>query len=592
MTFLITLLLAWQVQAPQQTPATVEGVVIKMGSGEPIAGATVQLHSEKSPEPEQTRTLPVPMYTATTTQDGKFAFTNVAPARYRLIATRSGGYVPAEYGQRSPTSEGIPFDITAGQRMGNIQLAMAATGSISGRIYDRNGEPVGRAQVQALRAIYKDGRRAMTIVQTVESNDRGEYRLFWLTPGRYYVSAKPDIAEFPLRLPGTPRSGMQMIREPARFGNYEQASNPVITTRRTKTGETVEETYRPVYYPGVLESQEASPIPLDAGMTVGGVDVSLGAGLVQVHHIRGTMISATNGQPVPNASVAAVPLTSEPLVAIPSGPTNSNGSFDVSGLTPGSYALVATAAGSQVARLFQADTLSGISSIEVGSADIENLSLIAAAPFKLSGRFTIEGHSRSGVDPKMQNFGINSFVREPALVGTPPTGPYYNGASRDDGSFILDGVHQGTFRVVLRGVPKDAYVKSIRFGNADVLDRGLQIDGPPQNTLDIVIGAQAGRVSGSVVGSRQDPLPNRTVVLVPDVRLRHRTDLYKTASTDNSGQFRIQGVAPGDYVLFAWENVETGAWQDPEFLRNFESRGRPIHVTEETDDNVQLTVIP
>jgi hypothetical protein len=592
MTLFMSLLLALSIQ---QAPASVDGVVIKMGSGEPIAGATVQLHAEKAPDekvPDGTPPVMPPTYTATTTQDGRFSFTNVLPTTYRLIATRSGGYVPAEYGQRTPTSEGIPFEITSGQRMGGIQLSMASTGSIAGRVYDRDGEPLGKAQVQALRAIYKDGRRVLTIVQTVESNDRGEYRLFWLTPGRYYVSAKPDIPELPFKMPGLTKSGVVMIREPVRFGNYEQASNTVVTSRRLKTGEVIEETYRPVYYPGVLASQEATPIPLEAGMTVTGIDVSLGSGVFQVHHLRGTIISSTNGQPVGNATVAAIPLTSEPLVGIAAAQSASNGTFDVSGLIPGSYAVFVSAAGSQVSRQFQADTLGAMLSIEVGANDIQNLAMIASPPFKLSGRFTIEGHSRSSEDPQMASLGFVTFTRDPAVLGAPLIGPYINGPPKDDGSFTLDGVHPGSFRVAFRGLPPDSYIKSIRMGNADVLDAGLHIDGPPQNSLEIVIGAQGGRVSGTVVGDRQDPRPNRTVVLVPDVRLRYRSDLYKTATTDSSGRFRLQGITPGDYVLFAWDNVETGAWQDPDFVRGYENRGKPIHVGEETDDNAQLTVIP
>src|SRR5207244_885662 len=93
---------------------------------------------------------------------------------------------------------GIPVVVASGQKITGVRLTMSATGSISGRIYDRDGEPVGRAQVQALRSIYKDGHRVFTIVQSVESNDRGEYRIFWLAPGRYYVSAMPEIPQVPL----------------------------------------------------------------------------------------------------------------------------------------------------------------------------------------------------------------------------------------------------------------------------------------------------------------------------------------------------------------------------------------------------------
>ena len=62
------------------------------------------------------------------------------------------------------------------------QLAMSPTGSISGRVYDRDGEPLGNAQVMAMRPDYKNGRRTLTIVQMVATVDRGEYRFFWLAP--------------------------------------------------------------------------------------------------------------------------------------------------------------------------------------------------------------------------------------------------------------------------------------------------------------------------------------------------------------------------------------------------------------------------
>src|SRR6059036_2683940 len=109
----ITLIaLVAQAATTQQPRASVEGSVVKMGSGDPLASANVQLHPEKGKEPEE-----IHLYSATTSPDGKFVFNNVAPGSYRLIATRSGGYVPAEYGQRSPTSEGIPFELAAGQKM-------------------------------------------------------------------------------------------------------------------------------------------------------------------------------------------------------------------------------------------------------------------------------------------------------------------------------------------------------------------------------------------------------------------------------------------------------------------------------------------
>src|SRR5213076_2520620 len=101
------------------------------------------------------------------------------------------------------------------------------------------GEPLEKAQVMAMRSVYKNGRRTLTIVQAVESDDRGEYRLFWLAPGRYYVGARPDIPQ----LPADPMSPVSntisavRITAPARFGTNEQATNPIVRKRKLMSGE-------------------------------------------------------------------------------------------------------------------------------------------------------------------------------------------------------------------------------------------------------------------------------------------------------------------------------------------------------------------
>ena len=175
----LAVLLATQAPAggPQAPAGSIEGVVIKMTSGEPVAGAKVTLDIAPAGPGGSAlscaiQSVPGPALcdpkTVITGTDGKFLLTGVAPGSYRLFATHTGGYVPAEYGQRSATGPGIPLEVMNGQQATGIQLVMASTASISGRIYDRDGEPLGRAQVQALRSVYRNGHPRMTIVQSVE----------------------------------------------------------------------------------------------------------------------------------------------------------------------------------------------------------------------------------------------------------------------------------------------------------------------------------------------------------------------------------------------------------------------------------------
>ena len=78
---------------------------------------------------------------------------------------------------------------------------------------------------------------------------------------------------------------------------------------------------------------------------------------------------------------------------------------------------------------------------------------------------------------------------------------------------------------------------------------------------------------------------------VPDATDRLRKDRYKKVMSDSSGRFRMQGLPPGNYSLFAFEDIEEGAWQDPEVIRPYESRGTSARVRDGNDENVQLTVI-
>src|SRR5437762_9841139 len=93
--------------APQQPRASIEGMVVKLGTGEPLANASVQLNledsqdrrSESAERADSARPREDFHRTAKSDTNGRFIFANVAPGNYRLIATYEGGYVPAEYGQ-------------------------------------------------------------------------------------------------------------------------------------------------------------------------------------------------------------------------------------------------------------------------------------------------------------------------------------------------------------------------------------------------------------------------------------------------------------------------------------------------------------
>src|SRR4029079_12181939 len=97
---------AQQPQSPQsQQTGSIEGVVLKFGTTDPIPRARVQLRPTNTPNAQ----------IITADDGGKFAFRDLAPCQYRVTVTRDG-FVPGEYGQRSPSGSGVPIALSAQQQ--------------------------------------------------------------------------------------------------------------------------------------------------------------------------------------------------------------------------------------------------------------------------------------------------------------------------------------------------------------------------------------------------------------------------------------------------------------------------------------------
>src|SRR5204863_8642446 len=135
------------------------------------------------------------------------------------------------------------------------------------------------------------------------------------------------------------------------------------------------------------------------------------------------------------------------------------------------------------------------------------------------------------------------------------------------------------------------YVKSIRSGETDVLSEGLTLPQGGTVSLQILMGSDGGRIEGGIVDKDEQPVSSATVVLAPNAGLRGRVDLFRTVTANQYGRYEFEFVAPGDYKLFSWAEVEPGAWHDREFLRDFEDRGEPVTVLANGQATVKLHLI-
>ncbi|MBI4475509.1 MAG: carboxypeptidase regulatory-like domain-containing protein, partial [Acidobacteria bacterium] len=252
----------------------------------------------------------------------------------------------------------------------------------------------------ALRPIYREGRRSLTIAQSVHTNDLGEYRLYWLPPGPYYLSAKPE--DLPSRFL------QNYIRPPDQQGIHEQTSAPLVSRRVLENGEIIEEVNVPIYFPGTADVLGATPITLRAGDDLRRVDINMAA-LPPARRIQGTVIDGTTGQPLANGSVRAILQNTGPNVSIPNARIDAKGAFEITGAQPGAYFLFASPStdGFLGGR-------GGRASVEVGAKDLENITVIIPPAFDIPGRFIVEGKH----DLDMTGLRV-SIRRDPDIMGMP-----------------------------------------------------------------------------------------------------------------------------------------------------------------------------
>jgi hypothetical protein len=531
---------------------SLEGTVLQAGTAQPVPRAVVELiGTNKEP--------PIVMATAA---DGKFEFRNLPPGRYRLNVSRNG-YL-----------DGKPANITieAGEAVKDIRLSIVATGAISGRVYDGNGEPLANVPVQAFKYSYSAGQPSLTGITTDTTNDRGEYRLFWLPPGQYFIGANPRGVSGSVFLVTHNEGDQRSVRIDA---------GGTIQGNSRSTAEKLGEADAPVYYPGVADPAAATPVALRSAADITGVDFTLTR--VRTRGVRGIVIDGATGQPARNAAVVLVPRTASiagPARALPS----YDGTFNLQNVLPGSYYAFATLRSNNPDTGF-VTTSGGRVPVEVGATDVNGLTIVLSVVRQLAGEVLVEGLRDRGNDYHHPVVIMKSQIPVPAFRDM-------FASFRNEEQFTIDNLIEGDYQVELTDMPVGAYVKSMRFGGIDVLNDSLRFDSRSTDRLQIVLSMNAGSIAGTVADKSRKPVANARVAIVPPAAYRQRADLYRSATTDDTGRFQLQGIPPGDYSLFAWEDIEDGLWRDPDFIQRNEAAGKPVHLGESSHENVDLTAIP
>ena len=438
-------LLLAQNAAPQQpaapsAPASIEGVVAKAVTGESLAKVTVTLTEVRSPtapvadlpyaispnSPEYALLVASlnqrntgPAQVVTTISDGKFLFENVKPGTYNIKATL-GGYAPAEYGQRGPNGRGMSITVKAGQKVQDLSLTMTPGGTVMGRVTDANGEPLSRALIQAQKLVYQETGRSLVTVQAVYTDDRGDYRLFWLPAGQYYISGTPSddrmrtmTAMLPspngttTAVPLTSNMVLSAIRDMGTGPIYGIPTGLKVNGQSLSNGDVIEEAAVPVFYPAATDQSTATSVEVRPGAIISGIDITTKP--ARVYRIRGRIISSS-GRPVSASEIVLVPRNTQIAPQanhVPQAPNNSG--FEIAGVLPGSYFLLVT--GTEAPGM----PVVGLTSVDVQASSLENVIIMASPPFTVQGHIS-RGSTISTAATPPQTYTVRV---EPQMTGLP-----------------------------------------------------------------------------------------------------------------------------------------------------------------------------
>jgi hypothetical protein len=526
--FLAAALIAQSPAQNDQKKSKVSGKLTNALTSEPVRKAKVSLHPD---DPSKT------VYTVESDAAGSFQLENIDPGRYTLQGEKQG-FVSGWYGATRADGPGSTIELKDGNNVTELALKLTPQGVIAGRVLDDEGEPVAGVTVMALRYLYMNGRRHLVPAvgaMPIQTNDLGEYRLSNLAPGRYYVQSA-----------ARPLMNIQMGPE------KPQSDAP-------------EEGLVAVLFPNSPDAESASPVEVGPGAEVRGIDLRLKKTLVT--RVTGKVMDASTGEPLKTGAIMLYKRTGVMSIL----PTamfvvqGSKGEFEMRGVAPGEYDVMAMATSDPQ------NMKMSISRLDVGDKPMKDvvLTLGAGADVPVTARFAPGGAAKSG------DLGT---IRIMLRVDDNPLASLSNAQLDKDGAGVLKHVNPDQYKIVVTGISPENYLMSARMGNVDVLENGLDLRNGAAGTLELTIGAPAANLSGTVKNDKDELVPGASITVVAKDP-KARTDMTHSGTTDQNGHFLIAGLVPAEYRVYAWEDIEPGAGDDPEYRKPFEKMRADVDLT-------------
>lgn len=540
----------------------ISGTVVDSESGGTVRKAVVTLTLEGAPRR---------WATTRTDSSGRFEFNGLPAGKYSLRATKLNEGT-ATYGANHFQELGDLITLSDGETRGAITLRFLHSASISGHVYDSDGDPVPNANVALLRQGRNLGAPVLAQYRGASTDDRGEYRFSNVGPGRYYLRASPSGA--------------------GRFGGPNTGRAILVDQ----------------FYGGAREAKDAAAVHVVGGESMAGFDFHLiSEPAVEVQgQILGVPAEPEPAQTQPSRSEDFVPTSGiigsfrfgggtgdrEIQVRVSAAESGSQRwsvgtvaqgpehHFEIAAVPAGRYRIEAELhAGSK------AYGASQIIDLHPGTGEIL---LTLAAAVDIHGTLRVEGQAPSAEAPPGSRPEGNTLRVQ--LVRPESR---QNGVSAEvgaDGRFTLEQVLPGEWELLVTRVPP-GFLKSANFGEKDVRFTTFEAGSSSSVPLNIVVSMHTAVIKGEVDGAAPDSA--RAGIVIAPVGPNHNlARFYYGGTSGTHGKFHINGIAPGKYKIFAIEKMAASNFRNPEAADQLDELGDEIDVAEGATVEAHPKLIP